>query len=174
MQVAEHERGFDGWRSLRFVTFRLAVIPCYTMWVRALESLPLVLPPLQLAAMKTSLDLLLWSPAQHLVFFTSMAVLEGGHARDAAARCAAMLPQTLPASWAFWAPAQRKRTATRIAAACCDRACSNRLRFDAAWASGHFWHGTAASARRLGQHGVPRVEQRDERFQSARTQECVA
>ena len=25
---------------------------------------------------------------------------------DAAVRCATMLPQTLPASWAFWGPAQ--------------------------------------------------------------------
>ena len=30
MQVAEHERVFDGWRSLRFVTFRLAVCLLYT------------------------------------------------------------------------------------------------------------------------------------------------
>lgn len=107
MQVIERQRDFDGARLARFLAFRAVIVPLYTQWVAALESLPLAtIKPLHAAAIKTTLDMTIWSPVQHVVFFTSMAICEGQRGEEAFLRCTSMLPRTLPASWAFWGPTQ--------------------------------------------------------------------
>ena len=98
---------YDYLRTLRFVIYRVAVVvPLYTAWVALLNSASLPGPPLQQAATKAVLDNLFFTPPAHLLFYMTMALLEGKSAKVALQRCASMMPVSLPASWLFWGPTQ--------------------------------------------------------------------
>ena len=107
--IESHGTKYDGLRTLRFVLFRtMLVVPLYTAWMRVLESLPLPLSTtrFQTALLKTVLDCTIFSPPTHATFFILMAMWEGQSFDEALSRCVVMVPKSLPASWAFWVPAQ--------------------------------------------------------------------
>ena len=105
--IDQSSSGYDYLRTLRFVTYRVAVVmPLYTAWMALLNKASLPGPPLQQAATKAILDNMFFSPPAQLLFYTTMALLEGKNGQVALQRCASMLPVSLPASWVFWIPIQ--------------------------------------------------------------------
>ena len=105
MQVVEGNSEFDVERTARFTLFRVAFsAPFYTMWYALLAAaVPATLHPGSAALIKTALDNLVATPAQHVAFFSSQAAWDG---ESAWARVTSTLPRSLPASWAFWGPTQ--------------------------------------------------------------------
>lgn len=105
--MIDQRSSYDYLRTVRFFIYRVAVVvPLYTAWMGLLNRASLPGPPLQQAATKAVLDNLLFSPPAHLLFYTTMALLEGQNIKVALQRCASMMPVSLPAAWAFWGPTQ--------------------------------------------------------------------
>ena len=106
MQKIERRETFDADRCARFTLFRVVfTAPYYTVWYKLLEALVPTSPPARAVAIKTALDCLVSTPFQHAVFFSVQAWWEGC-TDEAIERCVAVLPQSVPAAWAFWAPTQ--------------------------------------------------------------------